>query len=178
MFTRVYGPVSTANIKDFWGELKELRDRWRGPWVMGGDSNVFRFTNERRPRGRITQSMRDFDDFVCEKGLRDSPLCNAKFTWTNRQENPILCKWDKFLVSCDWEELYPHYFQEVRRKLTSNHWHVVMQTSSRSFGPKPFRFENMWTSHPSFKDLVYLWWNKCIVGGLGRLSLHAKAWLC
>lgn len=41
---------------------------------------MIRFVNEKRHSGRITQSMRDFEEFVTEGGLQDVPLCNAKFT--------------------------------------------------------------------------------------------------
>lgn len=122
--------------------------------MVGRDFNVIRFVNEKRPSGRITRSMRDFKEFVKVGGLCDCSLYNAKFTWMNEQDIPIMCKLDRFLVSGDWEEFYLHYFQEVKLKLTLDHWPVVLQTSSQSFGPKLFRFENMWTSHPSFKELV------------------------
>lgn len=51
--------------------------------MIGGDFNVIRFASEKCPSGRTTRSIRDFNDFVCFGRLRDSPLCNAKFTWTN-----------------------------------------------------------------------------------------------
>lgn len=56
MFTGVYGPASTTNREEFWVELKGLKDKWSGPWVVGGDFNVIRFISEKRPRGRITQA--------------------------------------------------------------------------------------------------------------------------
>lgn len=64
--------------------------------MVGGDFNAIRFVNE-----RITRSMRDFDDFVRCANLRDSPLTNAKYTWTNRQNSLVVCRLDKFLPSGD-----------------------------------------------------------------------------
>lgn len=64
MFTGVYGPASPNNREAFWEELKGLRHRWDGPWVIGGDFNVIRFINEKNIGGQITRSMRDFEDFV------------------------------------------------------------------------------------------------------------------
>lgn len=56
----------------------------------------------------------------------------------------------------------------MRTKLTSDHWFVVLQTNAHSYGPKPFCFENMWTTHSFFKDLVSKWWMEC----------HVEGWKC
>lgn len=44
---------------------------------------------------------------------RDGLLCNARYTWTNGQEQLVMSRLDKFLVSGTWEDFYPHYFQEA-----------------------------------------------------------------
>lgn len=64
LFTGVYSPPSTSNREEFWNELNEIKERWSGPWVVGGDFNVIGFVNKKRPRGRITRSVRDFEEFV------------------------------------------------------------------------------------------------------------------
>lgn len=80
MFTGVYGPASSSNREEFWEELKGLKRTWPSPWVVGGDFDVIRFVDEKSSGGRINRSMRDFDEFVRYGNLRDSPLCNAKYT--------------------------------------------------------------------------------------------------
>lgn len=111
-----------------------------------------------------TQSMHDFSEFIQNGECRDNPLSNAKFTCTSGLENPILCWLDRFIVTGDREDLCPHYFQEALPKVTSNHWPIMLNTAKLSFGPKPFRFENMWTTHQDFKNLVEKWWNECDEG--------------
>lgn len=140
-------------------KIGEAPGGWRG------DFNVIHFAREKNPLGRITRSMEDFANFLSEVNLCDCPLSNASFTWTNGKTPLILSRLDRFLVSGDWEDMYPHYFQEVRTKITSDHWPVVLQTNAYSYGPKPFRFENMWTTHSSFKELVSSWWMECHVVG-------------
>lgn len=71
---------------------------------------------------------------------------------------------DKFLVTGDWKSYIHFFFQEVKPKLTFDHWPMMLQICTQSFGPKPFRFENMWTTHPS-KSLVHKRWNDCDVVG-------------
>lgn len=65
--------------------------------------------------------MWDFGTFVNDCALRDCPMLNAKYTWTNRQYQSIMCRLDKFLVSSDWEDLYPKFTQECFLKLTYDH---------------------------------------------------------
>lgn len=78
--------------------------------MIGGDFNVIRFIHEKNGVSRITRSMRDFDDFVRCANLRDSPLSNTKYTWTNGQYSLVLCRLGRFLASGDWEDCYPQYF--------------------------------------------------------------------
>lgn len=155
MFTGIYGPTTTFNRHEFWDKLHGVRARWQGLWVVGGHFNVIRFVHEKNSGGRITKSMRDFDGLVRSARLRDSPLSNAKFTWMNNQSRLVLSTLDRFLVSRDWEDAYPFFFQKVLPKVTSNHWPVMLHTNAQSFGSKPFRFENMWTTHHSFRELIH-----------------------
>lgn len=60
LFTGVYGPASTSDRTDFWAELLRIKERWQGPWVVGGDYNVIRFAHEKSVVGKITKSMRNF----------------------------------------------------------------------------------------------------------------------
>lgn len=48
---------------------------------------------------------------------------------------------------------------------------MLLHTTLRGFGPKPFRFENMWVNQPSFKVFVDKWWKECEVGGWGGFVL-------
>lgn len=73
----------------------------------------------------------------------------------------------------DWEDFYPFYFQE-KPKVVSDHWSALLYTTVKSFGPKPFRFENMWATHPSFRPLVDCKWKECIVGGWGGFCFMKK----
>lgn len=43
-FTVVYGPTIAANRRIFW---EEIRRRWDGPWLIGGDFHSIRARNEK-----------------------------------------------------------------------------------------------------------------------------------
>lgn len=84
----------------------------------GRGSNIIIFVHEKNNQTCITRSMRDFGEFINSCSLRDCPLRNAKFTWTNGQSNLRL---DRFLISPEWEELYPCYSQEGISKIVFDH---------------------------------------------------------
>lgn len=149
----------------FWEELCDVRGYWQGPWVVGGDFNVIRFLHEKNTHNRVTKSMQDFGKFVNECSLRDCLILNAKFTWTNGRDAPIFCKLDRFLVSNEWEKLYPRFFQEGIPTIVSDHLPAILNTCKLNWGPSPFWFENMWTLHYAFADNVRGWWGECVVGG-------------
>lgn len=117
MLTGVYDPCRPQNKAEFWNELLQIRIQWGGPWLIGGNFNVIRFIHEKSRPNVITRSMRDFNDMINQCDLRDSPLLRAKYTWTDGKEHPLLSRLDRFLVSNCWEEVYPHFTQEVLPKL-------------------------------------------------------------
>ncbi|RVW59408.1 hypothetical protein CK203_106241 [Vitis vinifera] len=71
---------------------------------VGGDFNVIRRSSEKLGGSRLTPSMKDFDDFIRDCELIDSPLRSASFTWSNMQENPVCKRLDRFLYSNEWEQ--------------------------------------------------------------------------
>ncbi|KAJ9705647.1 hypothetical protein PVL29_003625 [Vitis rotundifolia] len=156
----VYGPNSPLIRKDFWVELVGLFGPTFPSWCVGGDFNVIRRRSEKLGGSRFTSSMRDFDGFIRECELHDPPLRNASFTWSNMQESSVCKRLDRFLFSNEWELSFPQSLQEVLPRWTSDHWPIVLDTNPFKWGPTPFRFENMWLQHPSFKECFSSWWRE------------------
>lgn len=77
-FTSAYGPCRPQHQSEFWSEPLVIKSIWGGSWVIRDDFNVIRFTHEKNRPNHITRSMRDFDAFVNQCDLRDSPLLHAK----------------------------------------------------------------------------------------------------
>ncbi|WJZ94571.1 hypothetical protein VitviT2T_013415 [Vitis vinifera] len=156
----VYGPNSPLTRKDFWVELSDLFGLTSPSWCVGGDFNVIRRSSEKLGGSRFTSSMREFDGFIRESELHDPPLRNASFTWSNMQESPVCKRLDRFLYSNEWELSFPQSLQEVLPRWTSDHWPIVLDTNPFKWGPTPFRFENMWLQHHSFKECFSSWWRE------------------
>ncbi|KAK9927793.1 hypothetical protein M0R45_024959 [Rubus argutus] len=99
-----------------------------------------------------------FNDFINEANLCDPPLLNAKFTWSNMRDAAVWRRLDRFLFSADWEECFPNVRQCALTRVTSDHCPIELNTNSLKWGPGPFRVENMWLKHPSFKENFTGWW--------------------
>ncbi|KAK9941488.1 hypothetical protein M0R45_018082 [Rubus argutus] len=102
--------------------------------------------------------MNIFNDFITEANLRDLPLLNPKFTWSNMRDEAVWRRLDRFLFSSEWEDCFPNARQSTLSRVTSDHCPIELNTNSLKWGPGPFRVENMWLKHPSFKQNFREWW--------------------
>ena len=107
---------------------------------------------------RMTRSMRTFDELIREFSLKDPPLCNGQFTWSNFRQQPVCCQLDRFLVSISWEEVFPYFRQEMDVRTMSDHCPIILDSTPPSWGSTLFRFENMWLHHKSFNSFFAKWW--------------------
>ncbi|RVW16838.1 hypothetical protein CK203_098160 [Vitis vinifera] len=80
-----------------------------------------------------------------------SLVFQSQFPMKIRAEEQILHRYLR-LVGIGWS------LQEVLPRWISDHWTIVLDTNPFKWGPTPFRFENMWLQHPSFKECFSTWW--------------------
>lgn len=97
--TNVYRPPSWDGKEEFCNELAALKEVCGGSWVMCGDFNLIKNTNERRGKTWCGRLMTLFMDLLINLGMIDLPLGNQNFTWSNMQSRPTLAKLDHFLIS-------------------------------------------------------------------------------
>ena len=128
---------------------------WDLPWCIGGDFNVIRFPSERSGGRRINSAMREFSDFIFERGLMDLPLSRGLCTWSNSRSWSRI---DRFLVSPDWEASHPEVLQKRLFCLCSDHFPIVLACGGNKGRRKSFKFENMWLKEEGFVERVRCWW--------------------
>lgn len=153
----MYGPVRSHERDDLWLELLDIKVLWDILWCLGGDFNAIRFSHEKRGASRITRSMRGFNKFVNDYALVNPPLLNATFTWSNFQDLPSCNRLDRFLFNCEWEVIFGTPSQTLLSRTTSDHSPILLHHIIHRRGPSPFRFENMWLSHPNFHNEIVYW---------------------
>ena len=97
----VYGPAQHDLSVDF---LTETSGRLNGqtlPVVIGGDFNLIREPDDKSFMRADVGLMNAFNTFIEQFGLREIKKTGTKFTWTNKQDNPVLSNIDRVLVSTD-----------------------------------------------------------------------------
>jgi hypothetical protein len=181
-FARVYGPNDNSDRRWLWDEMAGLLSFWELPWVLGGDFNVIRFPSERSGGRRISSAMREFSDFIFERGLMDLPLSRGICTWSNSQSWSRI---DRFLVSPGWEARHPGVIQKRLLCPCSDHFPIVLTYGGRLGGRISFKFENMWLKEEGFVDRVRGWWSSyqfqgtpsfILVKKLKALKRDIKSW--
>ena len=151
-FSGVYSPCKVRSRDRFWDELAGLSSLCGDKWCIGRDFNVVRNLREKFNSNRTTRSMRLFDELVRELNLKDPPLRNGQFTWSNFRDQPVCCRLDRFFHSIYWEDNFPYFRQELDVMIASDHCPIILDTTPPSWGPSPFRFETCGC-------ITELWWD-------------------
>lgn len=104
-----------------------------------------------------------FQTFIGDMKLVDSEMHNGRFTWNNKRggEAQVASKLDRFLLL---EELMLTNREITARVLPfggSDHWSIQLEIKGIG-SPKnrPFRFENIWLTHPNFISNIGKWWSE------------------
>ena len=128
-------------------------------WIVMGDFNFIRSPEDRnRPSGDVNQ-MLPFDEAISNLGLIELPLKGRQFSWSNMQDSPLLEKLDWFFTSAAWMTSYPDTTALPLAKPISDHLPCVIKIGTAIPKSRVFKFENYWSKHSSFKDIVQTAWN-------------------
>lgn len=153
--------------------------------VGGGDFTVLRFLCEKRDGTRVTISMRKFDTCIRECDLIDVPIVNALFTWSVSGGRNAAFRLDHFLCSRQWSEEFLDLSLSLGPRLVSDHFPLILESAPITWGPTPFRFENMWLLHQDFKRNIQEWWEEhsefgwagyCLMKKLKFVKEKLKIW--
>lgn len=77
-----------------------------------------------------------------DEELKDVHL-HGRYTWSNEREAPTLEKLDRFLVSIDWEDLFPGAFLQALSSEFSDHAPLLLSTNADFHTKKRFHFEKI-----------------------------------
>jgi exonuclease III len=95
----VYGPADHSNLAQFLVELESKVQRSPMPVVVFGDFNLIRGAQDKNNNNINWPRVNAFNDAIARMALREVARAGARFTWSNRQRNPIRCVLYRVLVS-------------------------------------------------------------------------------
>ena len=106
-FGNFYAPNDDADREVFFDEVKQIIAGYDVPWVLGGDFNIVRNSEEKIGSVHNQSAMQCFVDFAEDLGLIDLPLTGDRFTWGNYRDQPSFSRLDRFLIAPDFILLFP-----------------------------------------------------------------------
>ncbi|XP_058092497.1 uncharacterized protein LOC131238936 [Magnolia sinica] len=150
--------------RSLWTDLALLSSSVQGPWAVCGDFNAVVADLERRSRRVVDRaSSIEFADAINSAGLLDTGFSGSQFTWSNNQSGNarVWARLDRVLINASWSMSFPHFKVSHLPRIHSDHAPLLLSLPRLlSGGPKPFRFQRMWTQHEEFLNVVKLAWNK------------------
>ncbi|XP_058768748.1 uncharacterized protein LOC131642530 [Vicia villosa] len=105
--------------------------------------------------------------------LVDPPTIGGKFTWSNKCGS-AMSRLDRFLLSSSFIDDWKIEGQTIGDRYVSDHAPIWIRDNKRNWGPKPFRFNNLWFSHKDFFSFMEKEWNSLEVKGRGDFCLVEK----
>ncbi|XP_042959541.1 uncharacterized protein LOC122294687 [Carya illinoinensis] len=122
--------------------------------------------------------MEEFNECINSCGLMDLPLDGKQLSWCNGQQGLARswAKLDRVLINTQFGHEHGQTTARLLSRKTSDHSPIFLSFTKvdERYGPAPFRFQNMWTSHDSFLEMVRISWNEPIRWEPGLLNLAGK----
>jgi len=100
-------PITETRL--FLGDLVDRQPLIEGPWLIIGDFNLTRIAAERNNQSFNLPLANTLNDTIHDLGLNleEVSLAGKRFTWTNRQPNPILARLDHAFTNLDHNMSFP-----------------------------------------------------------------------
>jgi len=170
----VYGPHIPREWKNFLNDLQATRRIFPGiPWIVGGDFNMIRTTEEKKGGiRRIYQNMEEFNEMITEQRLVDISTINGIHTWNNQRggRNQIASRLDRFLLSEQIMNRDVFVEAKIIPAMGSDHWPIRLEIDiKKNSSKKPFRFESFWLRNPQFLPKVEEWWIQSALKGKRKM---------
>ena len=153
----VYAPQSLPSKVDLWNNLLRLSVSWDGIVIIMGDFNEVRFLEERHGSSFNDRQANLFNDFIDGASLIDIPPGGYNFTWMDKWGSKM-SKLDRFLVSNNFLDFFPHATGVVLDKGTPDHRPNLLKELQVDYGPTPFKFFHSWLEMEGFSAMVEQTW--------------------
>jgi hypothetical protein len=152
-FILVYGPADHGRSDEFLRELAREVDASPFPVVLAGDFNLIRGASDKNNSNICWPRVRRFNDAIAAMSLREVARVGARYTWTNKQLNPIRCVLDRVFVSPTWEAAFPLCSLSSITRIGSDHNPLLLSSGEDTpTRQSRFFFQSWWLQVPGFGD--------------------------
>ena len=167
-FVGVYGWPEEVNKPKTWDLLRSLCGASDLPTVFGGDFNeILEYGEKEGGSDRERRSMAGFRRAVEDCSLGNLRVVGQWYTWERglRSDTRIRERLDRFLVTMNWNQIFPDAFIEHLVRYRSYHAPILLrdgdQSQTRRRGKvKQFRFESGWLLDEGCERVVQQSWEE------------------
>ncbi|XP_075079255.1 uncharacterized protein LOC142164715 [Nicotiana tabacum] len=160
LVSAIYASNLLANRKLLWDNLITISKNLKTNWFIGGDFNEVLKARDKFRGNPINLSRNNlFCNYINECNLLDLGF-KGKYTWTNKRYSNItsliLERIDRCFANEGWIEQYLEATVLHLSRTHSNHFplQINLVEPLNNKPSRPFRFESMWASHPSFPNII------------------------
>ncbi|GJS24787.1 RNA-directed DNA polymerase, eukaryota, reverse transcriptase zinc-binding domain protein [Tanacetum coccineum] len=138
------------------------------PWCILGDFNAaLNIEDASAGLSFMDISMREFKECIEEIELIDVPRSGLQFTWNQKPQgsNGILKKLDRVMANVEFSNEFIGNYAVFQPYGISDHSPAVLRIPlQHKIYPKPFKFANVVTTFPRFKEVVKEGWSDQVCG--------------
>uniref|UniRef100_A0A2N9FS20 CCHC-type domain-containing protein n=1 Tax=Fagus sylvatica TaxID=28930 RepID=A0A2N9FS20_FAGSY len=165
LLSAIYASPRQAERRILWRNLSIIAANHDLPWVMIGDFNDI-MSSEEKWGGNVPSHTRisEYRDCMNKCNMIDLGFSGPKYTWSNLHDisSLIMQRLDRAWANPSWSVLFPNAlvthlprFHSDPLSYTCSLFVTILFVTSL----RPFRFENMWLSHPDFMNVVIQAWS-------------------
>lgn len=158
ILTNIYAPCTPDGRLEFLNWFGNVNMLDETDWIVLGDFNLIRYPENRNKLWGDTNLMLSFNEAISNLGLTELPLQEQRYTWSNKQENPLLERLDWVFTSPSWAIKYPCTSVSTMVRDTSDHVPCLVTVKINVPKVKIFRFENYWLEHRDFPQVMQHAW--------------------
>ena len=157
--TSIYAPCTTEGKALFLDWFRNMQIGSEEDHLILGDFNLIRKNEDRNKPGGDVNDMFRFNAAINQLGINEIKLQGRKYTWSNKQYDPLLEKLDWVFTSDSWATSYPTTSVLAMEMVPSDHCPCVVTISTSIPRTKVFRFETNWLRHHDFQQVFSQSWN-------------------
>ncbi|KAL4555547.1 hypothetical protein LXL04_038169 [Taraxacum kok-saghyz] len=166
----VYAPQDEEGKQDLWNWISNaINNDCDRMWIICGDFNEVRCTEERRGSTFYPRGAQIFNSFIENLGLIDLNLGGRSFTYVS-PNGANSSRLDRFLVTPNCITKWPNVSNIALLRLFSDHCPIMLESNGPDFGAAPFKFFSSWLKDPDCEQVFQESWSK----DGPNLCLHSK----